>query len=363
MPSNYVKKGKKSIFDKILPRKLPFSLTSTSCTSATSSTVNACVNNANRPLLNTQKSSDSTSSPTQHKNVIKYNANESFNTTTTSSTNTTETTTTGFQMMLNTGCRAVVKHKYTASKPDEITLNVGVKVSVVQKFGDGWWRVCVVGNESESGLYPSNYLLEEPVDTSLNSSFSSQKSPVTAYNITSPFSQSSITNSSHINNTSSLTYASSQQKHESLSSAERDVEYVRVMYAFDAASESLPDRLSVRVNDVLKLIDDDQDQQDQQQDLDRSWLKVMNSQGVVGYIPSKCVQPIILNDEQQKEFVFIRRPTCVGLFAHMPWYYGNVSRLETNALLNKYAVNGDYLVRDSEREVLNLLFFLLSFHI
>lgn len=319
VPSNYVKKGKKSIFEKILPRKLPFSLSGASCTSASSSST---ANNQHRPLLlnTTPKSIDASSSShqQQHKNVIKYNANESFNT----STTTADTATMH-------SCRAIVKHKYTASKPDEITLNVGVRVNVLQKFGDGWWRVSVAGNESEAaaaGLYPSNYLLEEvTTDSSLNSSFSSQKSPQpAAFNITSPFSR----------------------KHESVSSTERDIEYVRVMYAFEANE---PDKLSIGVSDVLKLIDDEQ--QEQQDDDSRAWLKVMNSQGVVGHIPSKCVQPIILSDEQLKEFVFIRRPTCVGLFAGMPWYFGNVSRVESNALLNKFAVNGDFLVRDSEREV------------
>lgn len=63
-------------------------------------------------------------------------------------------------------------------------------------------------------------------------------------------------------------------------------------------------------------------------------------------IPSKCVEPIL--DNQLQDFVFIRRPTTLGLLAYNPWYFGNITRFETILLLNKYATNGDYLVRDSD---------------
>ena len=45
-----------------------------------------------------------------------------------------------------------------------MTLNIGVRVRVLEKYGDGWWKVSTsVENENKElvGLYPSNYLLED----------------------------------------------------------------------------------------------------------------------------------------------------------------------------------------------------------
>jgi len=42
-----------------------------------------------------------------------------------------------------------------------------VRVNVLEKFGDGWWKIAVDNQESDQltpiivGLYPSNYLLED----------------------------------------------------------------------------------------------------------------------------------------------------------------------------------------------------------
>lgn len=143
---------------------------------------------------------------------------------------------------------------------------------------------------------------------------------------------------------------------ESLSSNEKDTEYLRVIFAYNAptnlnnnnnnttTTRSSQLELSVEVNEVVKLIEDDPDCLDSE----KSWIKVFNSQGLSGMIPSKCVEPIILDTTAGQDFVFLRRPTCVGALAYNPWYFGNITRFETIMLLNKYAQNGDYLVRDSD---------------
>ena len=52
-------------------------------------------------------------------------------------------------------------------RADELTLNIGVRVNVLEKFGDGWWKIVVDNHDAEQqiplvvGLYPSNYLLED----------------------------------------------------------------------------------------------------------------------------------------------------------------------------------------------------------
>ncbi len=45
-----------------------------------------------------------------------------------------------------------------------MTLSIGLRVKVLEKFGDGWWKVSAyIENENKHliGLYPSNYLQEE----------------------------------------------------------------------------------------------------------------------------------------------------------------------------------------------------------
>jgi hypothetical protein len=160
---------------------------------------------------------------------------------------------------------------------------------------------------------------------------------------------------------------------ESISSSEKDVEYVRVIYEHEARrsvglsssnSGSKLNELSVQINEILKLVDDDLNEsvscsmpsQPHTPYLNQSndkiiWIKVFNSEGITGFIPSNCVQPLLLDSNQTKDFVFIRHPSSIGTFANQIWYFGNISRNETNKLLNKYAADGDFLVRDSEREV------------
>jgi hypothetical protein len=46
---------------------------------------------------------------------------------------------------------------FLISRSDELTLNAGLIVNVINKFEDGWWRIESEGNY---GLYPSNYLEE-----------------------------------------------------------------------------------------------------------------------------------------------------------------------------------------------------------
>lgn len=146
---------------------------------------------------------------------------------------------------------------------------------------------------------------------------------------------------------------------ESISSNEKEIEYLRVVYAYksksgleqmsspplkDVAHSSSSFELTIEPNEIVKLVEDDQECLD----YDKSWIKVFNSQGLTGIIPSKCVEPIILENGSNSEFVFLRRPALTGPLAHNSWYFGNISRFDTILLLNRYASNGDFLVRDSD---------------
>lgn len=299
VPSNYVKKEKKSLLEKIIPKKLH----------------HLGSNN-----------SESNLKPQSPPNQLNSSA---------SSNSTIKSDTSGLG-------RALVKHKYTAAKPDELTLNVGTKVVILEKFGDGWWKICV--DESQQvGLYPSNYLQEDlnvssnSLKNAMKNSPSNEKQNESLSNQVSP----------KMLDNSNPNLDTSYPKCESISSNEKEIEYLRVIYPYTASSSmkttnSFNNELSVSVNEIVKLVEDDTEGLD----YDKSWIKVFNSQGITGMIPSKCVEPLL--EHQLQEFVFIRRPTTYGPLAFNKWYYGNITRFEAILLLNKYATNGDYLVRDSD---------------
>lgn len=202
-----------------------------------------------------------------------------------------------------------------------MTLNSGLEVKVLEKFGDGWWKIAALIDDKELiGLYPSNYLREETNNYNT-------KQTTTTKNMNSEFTHD-------INNPA---------KCESISSNEKDIEYVRVRYAHNAGpSNEQLNELSVIVNEILRVVEDD----NESIETDKSWLKVFNSHGVTGLIPYNCVEPIL--DHQLNHFVFIRRPAKTGMFVGKNWYFGNISRFDTIILFDKYAINGDFLVRDSD---------------
>ena len=145
------------------------------------------------------------------------------------------------------------------------------------------------------------------------------------------------------NNNENANLDISNPKCESISSNEKEIEYLRVVIPHNASHFShVSNEISVENNEIVKLIEDDNDCLD----CDKSWIKVFNSQGITGMIPSSCVEPIL--DNLLNNFVFIRHPASVGLFAKNIWYFGNITRFETILLFNKYANFGDFLVRDSD---------------
>ncbi len=262
-----------------------------------------------------------------------------------------------------------------------MTLAIGTRVRILEKYGDGWWKVSIT-TESDSkelnGLYPSNYLQEENKQTQVlngkalptnNGSLSCSLTKANANDANQSIGEktnesfnNSLTHNISLSRSPKCSFEPINQTNnsfgnvdlnntkccESISSNEKEVEYVRVIYPHRArksceyANPIILNELTIEVGEILKLIEDD----NECLDYDKSWLKVFNSQGITGLIPSNCVHPIL--DNQLTEFVFIRRPTAQGIFGNSLWYFGNITRFETIVLLNKFAVNGDFLVRDSD---------------
>lgn len=202
-------------------------------------------------------------------------------------------------------------------------------MKVIEKFGDGWWKIAaVLDNKELIGLYPSNYLRENTANA--NNNYTNM--PIPANKVHHPafdmYNQDT----------------SNPAKCESISSNEKEIEYVRVRYAHTAGISNGEQfsELSVSVNEILRVVEDDNESMEN----DKTWLKVFNSHGCTGLIPYNCVEPIL--DHQLTNFVFIRRPAKTGMFANKSWYFGNIVRFDTIILLDKYAATGDYLVRDSD---------------
>jgi hypothetical protein len=310
VPSNYVKKEKKSLLQKIIPKKL-------------------------------QSSALSSSSKPVPPNNSSLNYDEKL----------------AAKLKSNSFTKAIVKHKYSAQKLDELTLNQGVHVFVLEKFVDGWWQ-CAVQDDTDPqkqivGLFPSNFLQEETAtlnnETNLSSFTSVNQNPSLPQSPPYKQTQNGLYYTENMN--------SSNPKCESISSNEKDIEYYRVIYPHKPSSQSNTSinannsELSVERNEIVKLIEEIEHDEESEGNFENLWIRVFNSEGMTGLIPANCVQPII-QDQQDGDFVFIRRPTTIGMFPNNPWYYGNISRFDTILLLNKYAQNGDYLVRDSDVKIL-----------
>lgn len=58
---------------------------------------------------------------------------------------------------------------------------------------------------------------------------------------------------------------------------------------------------------------------------------------------------------------FLRSRAQYGRFGDRAWYYGKVSRDESDKVLSNYGVDGDYLIRDSESNVIKLFWIFLVF--
>ncbi|XP_033637868.1 cytoplasmic protein NCK2-like isoform X2 [Asterias rubens] len=67
---------------------------------------------------------------------------------------------------------ATVMYNYQSQRPDELSLKKSEKLTVLEKSGDGWWRGECNG---ETGWFPSNYVNEE-----VDSTPASQKSSVSS---------------------------------------------------------------------------------------------------------------------------------------------------------------------------------------
>ncbi|XP_051753528.1 cytoplasmic protein NCK2b [Ctenopharyngodon idella] len=211
----------------------------------------------------------------------------------------------GAERIYDLNTPAVVKFAYNAEREDELSLVKGVRLMVMEKCSDGWWRGSYNG---QVGWFPSNYVQEEEMeDTSADfpAVFSSQ-----------------------------LGLSNGQ--------GSRVLHTVQTLYPFSSVTE---EELNFEKGETMEVLEKPEN--------DPEWWRCKNCRGQVGLVPKNYV--VVLNDgplstasgshSQQNSHT---GPSHTGKFAGKDWYYGNVTRHQAECALNERGVEGDFLVRDSE---------------
>jgi len=300
---------------------------------------------------------------------------------------------------------ATVKYNYKSQQSDELSLTKGSKIKVLEKSDDGWWKGDLDG---QLGWFPSNYVIEETstFDTeNINggekfTSPTKQSRQLTkqTYPLHSVAKGSSLDQclpSTERNNFPPL-------DQEPASSAIEAVDGLGVLfvvvalYSFQAQSE---EELSFTKDERLDVIEKPVN--------DPDWWRAKNIHGNIGLVPKNYVQivpsiknlrqltsdprglvngsnesnndvrasnnPVIqpelgssnlqvqgvgmtigapvsaTNDGQSISLAQLTRDLEIKLHLDEKiWYHGVMSRQQCDKLLNAYAEDGDFLVRNSE---------------
>jgi len=237
----------------------------------------------------------------------------------------------GYPELLCDSIPRVAKYSYKAQRPDELSLNKGETVIVLEKSSDGWWK----GRKEDTngiihtGWFPSNYVETEELG-----------------------------NYCHPPDNRS---AGSVGEFGKFSSNGDCMETVVALYRYVSCNS---EELSFEKDEHLEILD--------KPSADPEWWKARNMRGEIGLVPRNYVQtlstdsgfPRITPESQSNSSLSghsshgasSRTPSgglrsrfrISGPLADKMWYYGNITRAECDQMLNAYAQDGDFIVRDSE---------------
>ncbi|CAF89205.1 unnamed protein product, partial [Tetraodon nigroviridis] len=210
---------------------------------------------------------------------------------------------------------AVVKFAYAAEREDGVTLVKGSRVTVMEKCSDGWWRGSQTGRV---GWFPSNYVQEELG----GSEERGEGDPSRSYQAA-PLG-------------SSLANGAAGGRGEVL-------HRVQTLYPFSSVTE---EELNFEKGEVMEVVEKPEN--------DPEWWRCKNSRGLVGLVPKNYVlvlderaDPPPSSSPQNR----LASPARSGKFAGRDWYYGDITRLQAECILNERGEEGDFLIRDSESSV------------
>ena len=197
---------------------------------------------------------------------------------------------------------AVAKYRYAAKREDELGLEKGDNLIVLEKEQDGWWRGRC-GNRI--GWFPFNYVEELPPQA-IQSSQPQIDKPVICV--------------------------------------------VRALYSFNSGN---PEELAFSSGDILEITDQPVD--------DPEWWEARKSDKTMGLIPRNYVD--IVPDSKPMGQLPIQTSPMFGSpgvslaqgssppFAHEIWYYGKMARKDAERKLTSEGRDGEFLVRESETKV------------
>ena len=203
--------------------------------------------------------------------------------------------------------RAIAKFKYNSTREDELSLNKGDEVIVMEKEADGWWRGRC---GTKIGWFPFNYVEETPVPAA--SQDTSQPPPGKAF-----------------------------------------ICGVIALYSFNSGN---PEELPFEKGDLLDIIDQPPD--------DPDWWEARKANGNTGLVPRNYVE--VVHDAEPvfgktgsssvakapwaaKAGAAVARTAAP--FSREEWFYGKIARREAESLLNSNANNGEFIIRESETKV------------
>lgn len=207
--------------------------------------------------------------------------------------------------------RAIAKFKYASTREDELSLEKGDEVIVMEKEADGWWRGRC---DTRIGWFPFNYVEEAP-KTAAAPVEAAVQTPAVA--------------------------------------SKQFICGVIALYSFNSGN---PEELPFIKGDFMDIVDQPPD--------DPDWWEARKSDGSTGLVPRNYVEVV-----HDAEPVFGKTGASSGKvpgssapggaapvrvsapFAREAWFYGKVARRDAESLLNRYAKNGEFIVRESETKV------------
>ncbi len=215
--------------------------------------------------------------------------------------------------------RCLAKFKYASTREDELSLEKGDEVIVMEKEADGWWRGRC---GTKIGWFPFNYVEEAP-----KQAVNAAAAPPEAMQQPGPSAMPS--------------------KHKSF------VCGVIALYSFNSGN---PEELPFEKGDLMDIIDQPPD--------DPDWWEARKIDGSTGLVPRNYVEvvhdaePVFGKPSAASSF----RPPGPGAmggmasrspapFAREAWFYGKVGRRDAENMLNRNAKNGEFIVRESETKV------------
>ncbi|CAF4733669.1 unnamed protein product [Rotaria sp. Silwood1] len=233
---------------------------------------------------------------------------------------------------------ALVKFRYDAEGEDEISLNKGIWVNVLQKKNDGWW---FVQYEKQRGWFPSNYLIEKTNDGLSSLSLLNQLKYHNSSSSSNGLSSSSSANSNIID----INHNHQQNRHNSHPShiTNTNDEYSFVMKSSKFAHSDGKLDTCLTFNNQ------------QQQEKNNSWTALIKSDK----LNSNCTSPSILSNEPLTLIdglttLTLRKSLNDSTYDNEIWYYGSITRDDAEKILKFYGnEQGEFLIRNSERKIGN----------